>query len=269
MKRTEAKRASRGAALVLALVLALNAGALPVWGAEGCYPRCAASCESLVDALWSVGVDASFAHRKAIAQRNEISDYRGTAAQNIRLLNLLKAGALRRAAEDGGTVAPLETNPGKVQFIRQENKTCKATSVAMAVNLLRGNNACTTAGMGGSCCYSIEGVAYTGSDGRRYVGTYKTDSYVGSADELAGAVTAALATGVPIVAAVHSTACGTKHHWVVVVGRSGTDYLVVDPVYGSAGAVSDNTVTLSSRGYAFGLTDTAVPHYGYVTFTAG
>ena len=257
--------------LPLGLALALAAGsALPASAASSCYPKCAASYASLVDALASVGADGSFAARKEIAGANGVANYTGTAAQNIQLLNLLKSGALLRpgsALTVTASSAPLDANLGAVKYIAQGTKTCKATAVAMAVNLLRGTDVCTTAGMGGSCCASIEGAAYTGSNGVRYTGVYKTDAYVGSAKELTDAIATALAAGVPIVAPVHSTAGGTKHHWVVVVGRSGSDYRIVDPAYGVSGTMAANTVTLSGRNYAFGLTDYAAPHYGYVTFT--
>ena len=223
-----------------------------------------------MDALNSVGADGSFAARKEIAGANGVANYTGTAAQNIQLLNLLKSGALLRPGNTlaaAASSAPLHANLGAVKYIAQGTKTCKATAVAMAVNLLRGTDVCTTAGMGGSCCASIAGLTYTGSDGMRYTGVYKTDSYVGSAKELTDAIATALAAGVPIVAPVHSTVGGTSHHWVVVVGRSGSDYRIVDPAYGISGTMSANTVTLSGRNYAFGLTDYAAPHYGYVTFT--
>ena len=266
MKHTVKKHGSGARVLgaVMALALLVPGGRAEAAGA--CYPKCAASYESLVDALISVGADASFANRKGIAESNGVSDYTGSAAQNIHLLNLLKNGTLRTAG--AASSAPLDTNTAKVRYIAQDAKTCKASAVAMAVNLLRGGNDCTTAGMGGSCCNSIDGVRYTGSDGRDYKGVYKTDSYAGTAGELTAAVDDALAAGVPIVAAVHSTAGGTKHHWVVIVGRSGNDYLIADPAGGSAGAVAANVRTLSSRNYAFGLTDYSTPHYGYVTFTA-
>lgn len=49
---------------------------------------------SIVTALNSLGVTSTFAYRKQIAVANGISSYTGTAAQNIRLLNLLKQGML-------------------------------------------------------------------------------------------------------------------------------------------------------------------------------
>ena len=50
----------------------------------------------LAAALDTLGIDSSFAFRKRIAQANGISGYRGTYDQNIKLLNLLKTGQLRR-----------------------------------------------------------------------------------------------------------------------------------------------------------------------------
>lgn len=49
---------------------------------------------SLVDALRSVGATTTFSYRKQIAAANGIAGYGGTAAQNIKLLNLLKQGKL-------------------------------------------------------------------------------------------------------------------------------------------------------------------------------
>lgn len=51
---------------------------------------------SIVDALEAIGQPSSYADRKRIAAANGIADYRGTAAQNLRLLAALKAGTLRR-----------------------------------------------------------------------------------------------------------------------------------------------------------------------------
>lgn len=51
---------------------------------------------SIVDALKATGADSSFANRQKIAQANGISNYTGTATQNITLLNKLKAGTLKK-----------------------------------------------------------------------------------------------------------------------------------------------------------------------------
>lgn len=51
---------------------------------------------SFVDGLKSIGVDSSFENRKIIALNNGISNYTGSAMQNIKLLNLLKSGKLKK-----------------------------------------------------------------------------------------------------------------------------------------------------------------------------
>lgn len=51
---------------------------------------------SFVDGLKSIGVDSSFANRKRIAKANGINNYKGTALQNMKLLNMLKNGTLRK-----------------------------------------------------------------------------------------------------------------------------------------------------------------------------
>ena len=51
---------------------------------------------SFVDGLKSIGIDSSFENRKRIAYNNGITNYTGSAIQNIKLLNLLKQGKLRK-----------------------------------------------------------------------------------------------------------------------------------------------------------------------------
>jgi len=58
------------------------------------YPKCSQDFVSIVDALSSIGVDSSMANRKIIAAANGITGYSGTAEQNTRMLDLLKAVAL-------------------------------------------------------------------------------------------------------------------------------------------------------------------------------
>lgn len=57
-------------------------------------PAYTGSSVSIVDALQAVGVDNSFANRKAIAEKNGIADYKGSSGQNSTLLSLLKQGKL-------------------------------------------------------------------------------------------------------------------------------------------------------------------------------
>lgn len=58
------------------------------------YSRYFGTSGSIVTALNSLNIGSSFANRKKIAKANGITVYLGTAAQNVKLLNLLKQGKL-------------------------------------------------------------------------------------------------------------------------------------------------------------------------------
>lgn len=58
------------------------------------YPRYTGSSVSIVDALQAVGIENSFVNRETIANKNGITDYRGSAEQNNKMLSLLKSGKL-------------------------------------------------------------------------------------------------------------------------------------------------------------------------------
>lgn len=60
------------------------------------YKKCDVIHNSIVVALKSINVDASFENRLKIAVANGIKNYSGSADQNIKLLNLLKEGKLKR-----------------------------------------------------------------------------------------------------------------------------------------------------------------------------
>ena len=61
------------------------------------YKKYTGKSGSISEALKAVGVDGSYANRKKIAVKNGIKNYTGTAAQNIKMLNLLKQGKLIKA----------------------------------------------------------------------------------------------------------------------------------------------------------------------------
>lgn len=61
------------------------------------YPKYTGKTDSIVQALKAVGVDSSMDNRKKIAKKNGISGYKGTAAQNLTMLGLLKRGKLVKA----------------------------------------------------------------------------------------------------------------------------------------------------------------------------
>lgn len=59
------------------------------------YPVYRGTSTSITSALKAVGEkDVSLAHRKKIANANSISNYKGTASQNLTMVKLLKAGRL-------------------------------------------------------------------------------------------------------------------------------------------------------------------------------
>lgn len=58
------------------------------------YKKCASKCNSIVDALNSIGVGSSFSYRKKIAKANGIKLYTGLPSQNKKMLELLKQGKL-------------------------------------------------------------------------------------------------------------------------------------------------------------------------------
>lgn len=62
------------------------------------YPKYSGTSGSIVAALAAVGEkDTSYSHRAKIAKANAISGYSGTAAQNTKMVKLLKSGKLIKA----------------------------------------------------------------------------------------------------------------------------------------------------------------------------
>ena len=84
------------------------------------YPACEENFTSIVDALNSIGVDASFNFRCKIAEANGIEDYAGSAEQNLYMLDLLKsnrlcrpeAGVLSSVTDHSDTALTLTGNVG-------------------------------------------------------------------------------------------------------------------------------------------------------------
>ena len=61
------------------------------------YKKVTKSTSSIVDALKSIGINSSFSNRAKIAKANGITNYKGTASQNKKLLSLAKSGKLKRS----------------------------------------------------------------------------------------------------------------------------------------------------------------------------
>lgn len=58
------------------------------------YPKCSQNQVGIASALSSVGVDGLYTNRAKIAAKNGIAGYKGTAEQNIKMLEMLKKGVL-------------------------------------------------------------------------------------------------------------------------------------------------------------------------------
>lgn len=78
------------------------------------FAKYTGSSGSIVTALSSLGEKSSYSYRCEIAKLNGITPYSGTAAQNIKMLNLLKQGKLIKAgtasATSSGTSKTVNTN---------------------------------------------------------------------------------------------------------------------------------------------------------------
>lgn len=61
------------------------------------YPAYTGAKATLSVALASLGINNTYAFRKQIAAKNNIAGYRGTAAQNTQMYNLLVSGMLKKA----------------------------------------------------------------------------------------------------------------------------------------------------------------------------
>ena len=72
------------------------ASATPTATESTYYPKFTGVTNSIVNALQTLKIDSNFNYRKKIAAANGISNYTGTAAQNTKLLNLLKQGKLMK-----------------------------------------------------------------------------------------------------------------------------------------------------------------------------
>lgn len=60
------------------------------------YKKASYKGGSIVDGLKAIGVNSSYSNRAKIAKANGIKNYTGTSSQNTKLLNLLKAGKLKK-----------------------------------------------------------------------------------------------------------------------------------------------------------------------------
>lgn len=74
--------------------------------------------KSIVDGLKSIGVNPTMSYRKEIAKVNGISNYTGTAEQNIKLLNLAKKGLLVKPTSNTTRYFPAFTDTSIVDGLK-------------------------------------------------------------------------------------------------------------------------------------------------------
>lgn len=60
------------------------------------YPQYTGKKTTLYNAMTSLGIDASYSHRKEIAKANDIKNYIGSVVQNTQMYNLLVAGLMKK-----------------------------------------------------------------------------------------------------------------------------------------------------------------------------
>ncbi|MDE6086840.1 MAG: hypothetical protein K2G25_00455 [Oscillospiraceae bacterium] len=63
---------------------------------KNCFPQYTGTEETLILALQDMGIDNSYSYRAKIAAANDITGYCGAFAQNLQMLELLRAGNLRK-----------------------------------------------------------------------------------------------------------------------------------------------------------------------------
>lgn len=97
VKKT-AKTLSKGKTTTIKTTTAKKTGSSSTKGSTYTYKtkKGLNTSTSIVDALKAIGVNSSMANRKKIAKANGITNYTGTASQNITLLNKLKKGTLKK-----------------------------------------------------------------------------------------------------------------------------------------------------------------------------
>lgn len=85
--------------------------------------------QSIVDALKASGNDSSMAYREKIAEANGIQNYAGTYAQNVEMLNKLKAGTLEKPTE--ATKKTTVNKGGSVAVIASKTPSAKNSYVSL------------------------------------------------------------------------------------------------------------------------------------------
>ncbi len=249
------------------------------------YPKYTGKSGSIVTALKAVGVDSSYSNRAKIAKANGITNYKGTAAQNTTLLNLLKKGKLVKV----GSTAPATPKPeentesaSKVQKLKSVSEMKAAFKKKLGSSAwLDQHSSKFDQDAGGFCCacayaagiYLVTGnvnkpTKYTKSAHNAY--TYYKDGHVGgfnggywakknsSGDhKIALAAYKNLQKGLPTM--LHYYSKGAEGgHWVLVIGvRPGktasdvklADLIIYNPNGATEGYLNSGATNFECEGY--------------------
>ena len=223
-------------------------GMMSVEAAEVYFKKPSKRYSSIVDALKSIGVDSSYAYREKIAAANGISGYKGTSAQNTRLLDLLYAGKLKKPGSGGGSgntnqASSMSKIALSVPTYRQYDNAWKNVKIG---DKTIGAVGCTT------CCIAMvysyhNGTRITPDKMKKKLSYDGNNVYWSSVTKLGYTVTAPyncsinssilkkiydqLKKGRPVIVGGKS---GSGQHWIVVCGFSGgsldaSNFRIIDP----------------------------------------
>lgn len=135
MKNTRVVRSVLAMILVVVTLATLFVGAFAA--SDIYFKRYTGSSGSIVTALNAIGVDSSYSNRSKIAAANSIANYRGAADQNVKMLQLLKAGKLidpaKKAAAESQSSNQTNNQNGTTYF---KKYTGSSGSIVTALNAI-------------------------------------------------------------------------------------------------------------------------------------
>ena len=228
------------------------------------YPACEENFTSIVDALNSIGVDASFDFRCKIAEANQIYNYRGTSKQNIQMLNLLKDGNLKMVDDiQSGDKSADVVFIGKIAPRKDMVEVTKSTTVLREKPMAKGDDIFTV--QKGDCFEVL------GSKTNRYGNLWYKVSFAGSQAWIySGHCKAHIHNYIQVIGCdtVSFCTCGAYIDAMVANTTSiGADAATADTFFGVEEGFSAAAVALS--GEAAALASAAFPYIAIAIFVSG
>lgn len=142
--------------------------AAPAVNTASYFPRYTGTTSSIVTALKAVGADSSYSYRAKIAAANGITNYSGTAEQNLRMVSLLKSGKL---VKPGTTTAGTTTSS-------TNNKPTQNTNTGSTGNTGNTGKQATLVNAGADLSVKNKakenGIKYASYEGQRSAAAYNT-----------------------------------------------------------------------------------------------